>query len=477
MPPLLALLDAALLALGFVLLHKMSNKRTAPLPPGPRKLPLFGNLLDMPREREWLTFAEWGSKWGDMVSVSVLGRQIIVLNSAKTAVEMLDRKSANYSERPVLELMGEIVGWKHMLVLLPSGEHFRAQRKLFRQALGSTSSVAQFYPLLERETHKFLKCVRAQSHLLESLIHKTAGAIVLRITYGYEIQEDQDPFLALAHETTEDFSIGSSPGGFLVNILPVLRYIPKWLPGGGYKKTGAIWANTMNEMVNRPYEWVKEQLMLGTAELSVVSRILDSEPNPTPTREHDIKWLSSSMYAGGADTTVSSIRAFFLAMVLYPDAMRKAQEEMDAVIGPERLPKYSDRDNLPYTNALIMEVMRWHAVAPLGAPHCVKEDDVHNGYFIPKGAMVMANVWNMLHDPKVYPVPFNFKPERFLGPHPEPDPYDVCFGFGRRPLVEHGKTIMPEHEQLAGTVSHPKSFKCSIEPRSLRAESLINSDL
>ncbi|CAA7266298.1 unnamed protein product [Cyclocybe aegerita] len=390
MPPLLALLDAALLALGFVLLNKMISKRTAPLPPGPRKLLLIGNLLNMPREREWLTFAEWGSKWGDIVSASVLGRQIIILNSAKAAVEILDKKSAKYSERPVLELMGEIVGWKNALVLLQSGEHFRAQRKLFRQALGSTSSVAEFFPLLERETHKFLKRVRAQPDLLESLIHKTAGAIVLHITYGYEIQEDQDPFLALAHEATEDFSIGSSPGGFLVNILPVLRCIPEWLPGGGYKKIGAIWANTMNEMVNRPYDWVKEQMMLGAAELSVISRILDSEPNLTPNREHDIKWLSTSMYAGGADTTVSSIRAFFLAMVLYPNAMRKAQEEIDSVVGPERLPKSSDRDNLPYTNALIMEVMRWHAVAPLAV-------------------------------------------------------FDI------RPLTENGKTIIPEHEQLAGT--------------------------
>ncbi|KAF8811367.1 cytochrome P450 [Phlegmacium glaucopus] len=84
------------------------------------------------------------------------------------------------------------------------------------------------------------------------------------------------------------------------------------------------------------------------------------------------------MYGGGSDTTVSSIYAFVLAMTVYPDVARKAQAELDAVVGTDRLPKLSDRENLPYTNAVALETMRWHVVSPTGLPHCVREDNIHD---------------------------------------------------------------------------------------------------
>ena len=84
---------------------------------------------------------------------------------------------------------------------------------------------------------------------------------------------------------------------------------------------------------------------------------------------------------------------FFLAMTVFPDAQRKAQEEIDRVIGQNRLPSFEDRENLPYIDATVKEVLRWHPVAPMGLPHTSTEDDVCEGYFIPKGSMLFANVW------------------------------------------------------------------------------------
>jgi cytochrome P450 len=80
-------------------------------------------------------------------------------------------------------------------------------------------------------------------------------------------------------------------------------------------------------------------------------------------------------------------------MVLFPEAQRKAQEELDEVVGLIRLPEYSDRKNLPYVNALCKEILRWHPVVPLGVPHRVTQDDVYNGYFIPAGSFVFGNTW------------------------------------------------------------------------------------
>lgn len=80
-------------------------------------------------------------------------------------------------------------------------------------------------------------------------------------------------------------------------------------------------------------------------------------------------------------------------MSLYPDVQRKAQVELDAVVGQGRLPQLADRDKLPYVTAVVREVLRWHTVAPLGVPHVSVSDDEYNGYFIPKGSIVLANVW------------------------------------------------------------------------------------
>ena len=86
-------------------------------------------------------------------------------------------------------------------------------------------------------------------------------------------------------------------------------------------------------------------------------------------------------------------------MAMYPEAQRKAQAELDVVVGPDRLPDFSDQAALPYMAALLREVLRWHVVTPIGVPHCTSEDSEYNGYFIPAGTIVSANLWHVLRRP------------------------------------------------------------------------------
>jgi hypothetical protein len=174
--------------------------------------------------------------------------------------------------------------------------------------------------------------------------------------------------------------------------------------------------------------------------------------------------------------TVSLLLTFFLAMLMNPDAQTKAQEEIDRVIGTDRLPTFDDESKLPYVSALSKEVFRWQQVAPFGMssyslhisillvnflpcfsaiPHRLMEDDVYNGYFLPKDSIVLGNAWcaralslcstheidgifpsrAILHDDRLFPDPFTFKPERFIGPDVDPRVHpavDYAFGFGRR---------------------------------------------
>ena len=123
-------------------------------------------------------------------------------------------------------------------------------------------------------------------------------------------------------------------------------------------------------------------------------------------------------------------------MVHNPEVMKKAQEELDRVVGKERLPDFSDKDHLPYVNAMVKELLRCNPPLPISVPAKVTQDDVYRGYFIPAGTIMIQNIWAVLHDPNVYPDPDAFNPDRFLK-NGEIDPLvfnpeDRVFGSGRR---------------------------------------------
>jgi len=123
-------------------------------------------------------------------------------------------------------------------------------------------------------------------------------------------------------------------------------------------------------------------------------------------------------------------------MVLNPKVMRKAQEELDRVVGKGHLPDFSDRENLPYTDALVKELLRWNPPLPIAVPSRAMQDDVYRGYLIPAGATVIQNVWAIFRDPSIYPDPETFNPDRFLKDGKiNPlvlNPEDRVFGAGRR---------------------------------------------
>ncbi|KAG5634710.1 hypothetical protein H0H81_001036 [Sphagnurus paluster] len=535
-------LNYAAVALGGLLMLQwcLKPKQLAALPPGPKGLPIIGNVTDMPATKEWVTFAEWGRKWGGILSVKLLGRPMIIVNSAEVMGE-LDKQGAIYSDRPRLEMGGELMGYSKTLVLIPYGQRFRTYRKYFSRHFGTPSSLDRHLSLVEHETRRFLKRTLLNPRNLNNNLRKLAGGIIMQLTYGYEVQDGEDPFVKLIETANDNFSAASVPGAFPVDFFPSLRKLPEWLPGMGFMALARQWAQATTEMIEIPFNYTKQQVArsnphlfsshpliyvsaqaAGSARPSFVSENLENEKSLSADEIEDIKLAASSMYGGGADTTVSAEYAFFLAMVLNPDVQSKAQAEIDSVIGRDRLPTLADRPYLPYTNAVLTEVLRWNSVAPTGVPHTAMEDGIIAGYLIPKGSIIIANLWGMLHNPEVYPEPFKFDPERHIATPDKPaqqDPRTICFGYGRRvcpgmhlaeaslfsviasslavldiaKVVENGIEITPVHENTSGIIrfvllsshcaahvdglhSFPEPFKCKITPRSDKAISLIQED-
>ncbi|KAG1874873.1 cytochrome P450 [Suillus subluteus] len=341
------------------------KKNPTPYPPGPRGWPLIGNVLDMPRIKPWLAFTEWGQKYGDITHIEVLGRHIVVLNSVKTVMDMLDSKSTLYSDRPVLPMAGELVGWKESLPFLPYGDCFCRYHRNFHRAIGTRAAVDVYNVIEEVETHRFLKRVLAKPDQLQEHVRHTVGAVILRISHGYEVKENNDPFVNLANRAIADVSQATAPGAFMVDILPFLAKVPAWFPGAGFKHLAREWRETLEEMVSAPHKFVKDQMADGVALVSFTSNLLEG-CDISAEEDHTVKWSALSLYGGGSDTTVSALYSLFLAMTLFPEVQKKAQAEIDAVVGFDRLPTFANRDSLPYTDALIKEILRWNVVTPTG---------------------------------------------------------------------------------------------------------------
>ncbi|CCM06679.1 uncharacterized protein FIBRA_08964 [Fibroporia radiculosa] len=320
----------------------------------------------MPTSYQWKTYTQWAEKWGDIISVTLLGQPIVVVSSLKHVTELLERRSALYSDRPRLTVGGKIVGWDRIVVLSPYGPRLREARRLLSRWFGSKSSVARFAPMLQHETSKYLLDLRRSPEQFVAHIKKSAAAIILRMTYGYQIQGDKDPLLEIVDKAMVHFTMLVLLGTFLVDTFPILEHVPSWVPGTDWKQRALHARQDTDAMLNVPYNIVEKEMAAGTATPSFLSVNMEGNPDPTEEFRSILKTTAGALYAGGSDTTVSTLHSFFLAMACYPEIQKKAQQEIDAVIGNDRLPTLADQDSLPYVNAVCTELHRWNPVIPLG---------------------------------------------------------------------------------------------------------------
>ncbi|KAF5007397.1 hypothetical protein FDECE_6283 [Fusarium decemcellulare] len=484
-------------------LRKWSSQER-PLPPGPRALPLIGNLLDLPKPGELEAYHWFKHKklYGPISSVTVFGQTLIIINDARIASELLDKRSLTNSDRPKQVFSGDMVGWGYSLAFSQNGPRFRTYRKNFSRIIGSKSAAGQYNNLQEAEVAHFLLHVRDNPDQLVDHIKRETGSIILEIAYGYRSEPfGSDPLIDMVGNVMEQFAAAAAPGAWAVDVFPFLRHVPDWVPGTSFKRVARQMGSDLQNVIDKPYSFVKEQMSRGTNNPSFLSNLLDAGDETDEDKLRN-KWSATALYTAGADTTVSSIACFYLAMTTNPEVQRKAQEEIDRVVGTDRLPSPSDRDNLPYVDAVVKEALRWHPVAPMALPHASSQDDEIDGYAIPKGAMLLPNVWHFTHDPEVYKDPMAFRPERFLATEthvPETDPHKFVFGFGRRICpgrvladqalflnisqslavfnigedVSRGNTPNSAVKFTPGVISHPEPFQASIKVRSPAHEELL----
>ncbi|KAG6861010.1 hypothetical protein C0995_004863 [Termitomyces sp. Mi166 len=297
-------------------------------------------------------------------------------------------------------------------------------------------------PVQTLKTHELLYRFLVAPEDFITHFRNAAGEIVMATVYDRNMSKSTtEKFVTFSEHAITKLTESFFPGAVAVNALPFLRHIPAWFPGAGFHVYAADCRIYTSQMLEVPFEWKAAGIELSSFAEQLLRR--NSVLGPMALPEADLKCVTATAFAAGADTVVSSAGTFIYTMLLNPDVQKKAQEEIDNVVGKNRLPDFSDRPNLPYVEAVFREVMRWHPVLPLGVAHSTTEDDVYNGYFIPKGTTVMPNIWSMTHDESRYPEPDLFKPERFFDENGELNNDDdiLAFGFGRR-CVEIGLVVV-----------------------------------
>ncbi|TFB01003.1 Cytochrome P450 1A1 [Trichoderma ghanense] len=474
------------------------------LPPGPPGEPILGHLRIIPTDNPEYYYMRVSREYGsDILSFNVLGQSVIVLNSVQAATDLLDKRGANYCDRPRFVLF-EIMGWHKTLTFLRWGPSFRMHRRILQKNF-QKSNIGRYRYLQERETIVLLRGIMDRPAVWETVLRRFSTAIALGVGFGIKIETDNEPLVQVAADASYALGHGGAPAGTPVDFFPLMRFLPGFLHDRSLRFANH-WRFAIVNLRNEPYETI---LASKPRVQSLVQDMLDQQQSQVTQgqapeiSEEDIKGAGAAVFAAGQDTTWSTLVVFILNMVLHPEVQSKAQRDLDKVVGRDRLPTFDDRPNLPYIDFIVQETFRWCPVSPMGVPHRSLKDDVYGAFFIPAGSFVYANARAMTHDERIYKNPNEFEPDRYAplegGGRGEPFPRGQ-FGFGRRICIgkhfaeatvwivvavmlstmsietekdANGTELLPVVELTNGLTSHPKSFPCRIRPRDEKSATVV----
>lgn len=346
---------------------------------------------------------------------------------------------------------------------------------------------------------------------LLTLAYRLAASISLSSSYGLDVADDRDQHISIAKKASDVLKFALVPGRFWVDAVP--STVARWIPDRWVERRASKWREVLNQFLDVPFVNANKTTMTSDEMPCILSREVELGVRD----EELLKGVLGTVFVGASSTTSAALNVFFLAMTCYPQAQKRAQQELDTFLHDrsKSLPTHDDLKDLPYCMAVVYEVLRWHVVGPIGIPHLSTEEDVYLGYRIPKESIVIPNIWAIMRDEREFKEnPDEFKPERFLlSPSSLPDveidrermrKVEWVFGFGKRTCVGKWMALNvlkyticcvltlfdiekrkkkkneggeeeeePRIEFESSITSSPLPFVCDIKPRSHEKEDLV----
>ncbi|KAL8918842.1 MAG: hypothetical protein Q9208_007099 [Pyrenodesmia sp. 3 TL-2023] len=437
----LATLSGVLCFLGLLqwLLKLIVGTRGERYPDGPTPLGVFGNIFALKRlqhspDRELMGMSRL---WGDMCMVWAARYPILIVNKPQVAKELLVDRGNTYSSRPEPNSFRSSI-WPWRLPIISAGPQFRYLRKLYQNLL-SPQRAMQLRTYQDFESRSLLLDLHNHPESFYRDIDRYSLSVIFSAVYGIRLKAPDHPI------TVELFDIWLlmlqhlQPGSLLIDYVAILQRLPTRLqPAYNY-------AMKLRKREMRLhfafFDALKEAIREGTAP-DCFGKHLHEVQEQDGLDDSAAVDILAMIIAGGGHTTSSILQSFFKIIALHPEVAEKAQFELDRVVGPDRLPRWKDKNLLPYTTSLIKELHRCCGVDGLGVPHATTKDDCYRGRFIPQGAGVIPNLTALHHDEELYPSPDVFQPDRFKEHHfdsasaaIQPDYISrdhFNYGFGRR---------------------------------------------
>ncbi|TFK33151.1 cytochrome P450 [Crucibulum laeve] len=478
-------LNIAVVVLSITLLaviHKhLSSSSKVPLPPGPPRHWLFGNIL--PHAFAYRKFEEWTQEYGPVFSLRLGFTTAIVIGRVQAAIDIMEKEGAATVDRPLSISAGETLSGGMRVLLTPAGDRFRKMRRALHAHL-QPKIVSSYEPVLMRNARQHIVDIIEMPERHQDHAKRYSASVVMALAYGKNPKSYDDPDVLAVNRCLTRLGVTLRPGVWRVDLYPFLRYIPGYL-----KELQEGHAEELT-LFKKELTSVKEKMERGEGIPQSFGKYLLERQKELELSDNETAYLAGSMFGAGSDTTASAISVSVMAAACYPEAQAKVQEELDLVIGRDRAPTFSDQDMLPQTMAFVQETFRWRPVTAGGFAHKATKDIIWQNYLIPKGATVIGNVWSVGRDPAFFPEPEKFNPQRWLtedGKMRE-DLKAFTFGFGRRicpgqhiasasvfvnaALIQWAFKVKPDPtspiDELAFTESantHPQPFKVIFEPR------------
>ncbi|KAI9443640.1 cytochrome P450, partial [Lactarius indigo] len=424
--------------LGFILwlIARRAQRAFRNLPPGPKGLPIVGDILHI-GDRDWLMSSQRRDEYGEMMYVSALGRGVLVINSPRIAVDLLEKRSSIYSNRRHYISAGDFSTRNLMFTLMPYGDLLRRFRRVAAEGF-SKSAVRHFHPIQGREALMLALSLMKNPSTLRKHFQRHTWSVMLSVNYHFPpVDSEDDPVVVRVAKHTERLLHETEPGARLVEFFTWMRYIPsrfaKW------KRDAEYWFVQDSLMFGGLLGKVANDLANGIDRPSFGASVIQNQ-SKHDLSEREQAWLVGVMLTAGGETTSTTLQWWVLAMLAYPEVQSQAHAELDEVVGSARPPTFADLPALPYIRAMVKETLRWSPTVPFGLSHVSTEDDWYEGTFIPKGTICLQNMRTLNFSPEVYGSnATEYDPARYLDENGQVkalvagrEEGHMSFGFGRR---------------------------------------------
>ncbi|XP_022090899.1 cytochrome P450 2J6-like [Acanthaster planci] len=435
---ILGLLDLRTVLVACVVFLTLSwlIRRPRNLPPGPWGWPLIGSLptLAMAPGDPHEIFQRMAQRYGPVFTLNILGQRLVLVHGYEAIREAFQHPSL--SDRPELHLVTQMLNGSEGIAAA-SGEIWKEQRKLalnvFKNfGVGKSSFEDQIATEAEHMMNEMHK-LEGKAFNPDKLFMTAVSDIIAVVVFGKRFEYDDPEFqriLASIHRNLELIGAGAA-----MQFLPITKYLG-FLPSmQEMRKNIQLVVNFTKNIIDRHLKEFDSDDKRDFMDM-YISEMKEREKQNTNTvlSVDNLISVINDLFVAGTETTATTLRWGLLYMILHPDVQERVQREIDAVVGRNRLPRMSHRSELPYTEAVLLELQRIGNIVPLGVPHRASENTTFQGYTIPKDTFIVANHWALHRDPKLFPEPEKFSPERFLnadGEAVKPEEL-IPFSTGRR---------------------------------------------